>query len=66
MCRQILPDFKPDETTASLFEVCDALMDALDAAERARDTESYEEIKNLLIQTAALIDAKANAFRVRL
>jgi len=66
MCRQILPDFKPDETTTFLFDVCDALMDALEAAERAGDKESYKGIKNLLVQTAALIDAKANTFKARL
>lgn len=66
MCRQILPDFKPDETTTLLFDVCDALMDALDAAERANDKETYEGIKNFLVQVASLIDAKANAFKPRL
>lgn len=62
MCRQIMSDFEPDETTSLLFDVCDTLMDALDAASRTRDKETYEAIKDLLVQTAGLIDAKADGF----
>lgn len=66
MCRQIISDFEPDEATSLLFDACDTLMDALDAAAQLHDRQMYEGIKSLLVQTAALIDAKANAFKPRL
>lgn len=62
MCRPIMSDFEPDETTSLLFDVCDILMDALDTASQTRDKQTYEAIKNLLVQTAGLIDAKAEGF----
>ncbi|HVX35300.1 MAG TPA: hypothetical protein VHC71_03680 [Hyphomicrobium sp.] len=61
-----MSDFEPDEATSLLFDACDTLMDALDAAMQAHDKKMYDEIKGLLVQTAALIDAKANAFKPRL
>jgi hypothetical protein len=66
MCRQIMSDFEPDEATILLFDVCDTLMEALDAAAQSHDRKMYEGIKGLLMQTADLIDAQAKVFKPRL
>jgi hypothetical protein len=47
---------EPDKLVRSLFEFCDALMEALDAASENGDRQHYDEIVDLLIRAASLID----------
>jgi hypothetical protein len=55
MSRQIFLHRQPSELASALFEVSDALMKCLDAA-KTNDPRLYDDVYELLIKTAALID----------
>jgi hypothetical protein len=56
MSRQIFLHRQPSELATALFEVPDALMKCLDAAAKTNDPRLYDDVYELLIKTAALID----------